>query len=559
MKKFKSEKGGVTVFVIIAFLFILTLLISIYMKNTNYQISVLQAEQRLKNIYGEDVNNVSEIYYQMALNSKGVNMPKITEGMIPIKWNGTNWVVCARDDEEWYDYATADEVEATKDLEEGKRTMSWANMMLSDGTYKADTVEVGQVVADSDLGSMFVWIPRYAYSMTHYKTEIAAAGADEATYDGKTQNITRVVFLKGTTNEDAAGNRYAKDYNADSQIEGSETDMIVHPAFNFGGKELTGIWVAKFEASMAEANTNTTENNNVANKTVKILPNKVSWRYIQIGNAFAECYNMKEKSIYGLSTNANTHLMKNNEWGAVAYLAASQYGTIPKRNSNSSYYTGGNNYVTNKAQSTTGTVNGVYDLNGGAWEYVAAYYDNGNSNLAKGNSTVLAMFDSSNSYKLKSEYAAFWDKYEVEGDDGAAGYNSSTKDNDKIAKAAYGRVQKMKSVKGDAMYEVIKDSDISIYGWLKDDNGDYTSTNNWIKAHFTKSGSTLTVTYPSGEKSASNATGLYDGDYVRIGTSVRPSVIRGGGSYNGTSAGVFCIVGYSGSANGDGGFRPVVW
>ena len=31
----------------------------------------------------------------------------------------------------------------------------------------------------------------------------------------------------------------------------------VHPAFTFGGERLTGIWGAKFEASMAEINNNT--------------------------------------------------------------------------------------------------------------------------------------------------------------------------------------------------------------------------------------------------------------------------------------------------------------
>ena len=82
--------------------------------------------------------------------------------------------------------------------------------------------------------------------------------------------------------------------------------------------------------------------------------------------------------------------MKNNEWGAVAYLAASQYGTIPTINSNSSYYTGGSNTVGGykivnetvnyPSQSTTGTVNGIYDMNGGASEYVAAANDTKTSN-----------------------------------------------------------------------------------------------------------------------------------------------------------------------------------
>ena len=80
-------------------------------------------------------------------------------------------------------------------------------------------------------------------------------------------------------------------------------------------------------------------------------------------------------------------MMKNDEWGAVAYLSRSKYGKNDEVtiNGSSSYYTGGgteNAYATtNTAQSTTGNVWGVYDMSGGAWENVAAYVDNGNGNL----------------------------------------------------------------------------------------------------------------------------------------------------------------------------------
>lgn len=62
MKKTRSEKGSMAVFVIIAFIFCMTILINIYWSSTNYQVTVLQAEQRIKEIYGEDVNNIEEIH-----------------------------------------------------------------------------------------------------------------------------------------------------------------------------------------------------------------------------------------------------------------------------------------------------------------------------------------------------------------------------------------------------------------------------------------------------------------------------------------------------------------
>ena len=86
------------------------------------------------------------------------------------------------------------------------------------------------------------------------------------------------------TNRDINGNSYGRDYDVSETQVGSATEKIVHPAFEFGGEQLAGIWSAKFEASMAESNNNTVTNNNTTNKTLKIVPNAESWRYIQVGN-----------------------------------------------------------------------------------------------------------------------------------------------------------------------------------------------------------------------------------------------------------------------------------
>ena len=90
---------------------------------------------------------------------------------------------------------------------------------------------------------------------------------------------------------------------------------------------------------------------------------------------------------YGLNTDdskVDPHMMKNTEWGAVAYLAQSKYGKNSEVSidDNSSYYTGGGSgtsYRTNTAQSTTENTTGIYDMSGGAWEYVAGYVGNGGS------------------------------------------------------------------------------------------------------------------------------------------------------------------------------------
>lgn len=62
MKKTNSEKGSISVFVIIAFIFCMSILINVYWSSTNNQVTVLQAEQRIKEIYEEDVKNINEIH-----------------------------------------------------------------------------------------------------------------------------------------------------------------------------------------------------------------------------------------------------------------------------------------------------------------------------------------------------------------------------------------------------------------------------------------------------------------------------------------------------------------
>lgn len=66
MKKANSEKGSISVFVIVAFIFTMTILMNIYWSSTNYQVTVLQAQQRIKDTYGEDVNNIDEIYKELS-------------------------------------------------------------------------------------------------------------------------------------------------------------------------------------------------------------------------------------------------------------------------------------------------------------------------------------------------------------------------------------------------------------------------------------------------------------------------------------------------------------
>ncbi len=278
---------------------------------------------------------------------KGVNTPNLGEGMKPIKWDETKkgWVNTTGGDRDWYDYTTK----------------KWANAMTEDG-------------------SMWVWIPRYAYSIT-------------SGYHSSSAGNIEVEFMKGLTNETSTGRTTFQ--NASGQGKWN-----IHPAFNYGST-VSGLWIAKFEASPEGATTNTSNSEyNGTGKKLQVKPGVSSWRSITISNIYDVCKNYNSA--------LNSHMMKNDEWGAVAYLSKSKYGKETEEvwiNNSSSYITGSagnsasasqdvgttNDYTSTQGvkASTTGTVYGVYDMSGGSWEYVAAYVNNGNGNLTSYGSSLV--------------------------------------------------------------------------------------------------------------------------------------------------------------------------
>ena len=426
MKKIQDKQTGITLIALVITIIVLLILagVSISMLTGDNGIitqaqkakekteeAKIREEQQLESLLNKITSEVpSEEGYNA---NKNVNSPKVTTGMIPVKHNGTEWVVCSKEDPEWYSYDD---------------TKKWANIMLSDGKYKEGKVQEGQVVKENELGSMYVWIPRYAYRIAGEK------------------NI-EVNFLKGNTNKDKNGKEYTINESVDTK-----TTAIVHPAFSLGGGQLSGIWVAKFEASgtnkdgqaVGNASSSSGAQQYAPDETTiaKSLPNKISWRHITIGESQKRSMDIagSQKEKYGLNY-ANSHLIKNSEWGAVAYLCYSQYGNVPKINGAGSLvpnshwydmYTGQgpkgtndegwynrtddtHNYNTANGvlASTTGNVTGIYDMSGGNWERVAGYLDNGNwslNNYGKSADGSIKYFENG---KINPAYESLWDKYEV--------------------------------------------------------------------------------------------------------------------------------------------------
>ena len=266
------------------------------------------------------------------LDNSGANKPELLDNMIPIKYDGTNWVY-ADISEEWYDYDNKE----------------WANaVVLNSGVSK----NVGDTITEDEIALWYVWIPRYKYQLFN------------ANNGSVPEQLINVTFESGTASTGTVSCQDAvSGLGSSSQTctNASNGNWYTHPAFTFGSEQLTGFWVGKFEVSGSTSQ-------------ITIKPGVRSLRSTTVSNFFTAIQEIE--SDYGIS-NGDSHMMKNMEWGAVAYLKQSKYGLglidITK-NSNSSYYTGGGSsstsYKSNTGQSTTGTAYGVYDMSGGAWEYV---------------------------------------------------------------------------------------------------------------------------------------------------------------------------------------------
>ena len=498
---------------------------------------------------------------------KGVNEPRILSGMTEVMFNlpeGSNKGTVMKsgetgfDENNWYDYTSS----------------KWANTVTEDGSY-------------------WVWIPRFAYKITYADAKDKSKGG---TIDVK--------FLLGTTDEyytDDTKTTKATAKRAKSATEEVDTTTdyyYVHPAFTNessigyanGGwdKELTGIWVAKFEAGYASGNNSAPVKASSANysqsdswtgaveagttndgtqtarnwldgiygtttsiKYPTFQPITYSMNYINVNDAYNVSKALTESgNIYGLSSStADSHLMKNSEWGAIAYLAQSKYGnnnnepyinnitlnsgsakrteTEGKTGVNSVYaVTGVTTGTTNadvstqtlenltttgntanngvytweqiEGQKSSSTLNmyGIFDLSGGLWERTAGYIANGYDQLKYYGSSLTDSGKRTESTKYVTVYPH--DKTET-----STNLDTKSRANYEVNKYIY----------GDAIRE--------------------TST----------SGSGLTS---------------WKGDYFCFPALRNPFSLRGGGLLNGSGAGLFYFYCSDGSSYYYGGFRPVL-
>ncbi len=110
--------------------------------------------------------------------TSGANAPVLAEGMIPITYNGNNWVKA--DPKKWYSYSCK----------------SWANavMVTTDkrGTYM--NANNNTVIPEEDILAYYVWIPRYKYKL--FNVEFKGATYNDGVCTSNCPSVIDVVFEK---------------------------------------------------------------------------------------------------------------------------------------------------------------------------------------------------------------------------------------------------------------------------------------------------------------------------------------------------------------------------
>ena len=309
------------------------------------------------------------------------NVPDLDDGMIPVVISDTGITkTISKDNTSWYNY----------------KEKQWANVVLVNSSSRSKYLNTtGVTVNEDDILAYYVWIPRYKYKIW---------SVDNESKTGQEQEI-QIVF-ESKTDEKTLGTQVG--------------EYRTHSAFTFGNSELNGIWVGKFET------TGTTD-------APTIKPNLQSQNYEDVTTQFHAAQKLGT-STYGSTSKVDAHMMKNSEWGAVAYLSHSKYGINRELYINNSSYmytgrsggnVGGSTAINNvytdqtsttqynkygfytwdgylleyntqnkttthdisKVASTTGNITGVYDMSGGANEYVMGVFANSSGQLWSGYNT----------------------------------------------------------------------------------------------------------------------------------------------------------------------------
>jgi len=260
----------------------------------------------------EIVLEIKNIY----TDNSGANEPDLLNNMIPVRYDGKNWI---------YADTTIKSSGTLSDLWYNYDEKMWANaVVLNSGVTK----NVNDMILESEIALWYVWIPRYTYTIFNGNNSAVSIQSIEIKFENGTDSNGTILCKEGITfSVDSTSSERCTDSTNGSIINGRST--YTHPAFTFDTQELTGIWVGKFENSTTDTTclNSTIESSATTNCNkmlpVKIGPNLDAWRYVSISNQFNSILTISDTNAI---SDGDSHMMKNMEWGAVAYLSNSKYG-----------------------------------------------------------------------------------------------------------------------------------------------------------------------------------------------------------------------------------------
>ncbi|MDR2063167.1 MAG: hypothetical protein LBQ02_00010 [Candidatus Nomurabacteria bacterium] len=433
-------------------------------------------------------------------------------------------------------------------------------------TYQS--APAGTIINEEDILGYFTYVPRYAYEVMRHSAIDKVVQAQNFDIHFEKSTTPKKTPADTCSSSDGSENHSgtpsnAKDYRTECSISRTYgaptgTTWATHPAFSFdknndgdyadSGEELNGLWVGKFETT-----------GTLSSPTVK--PNSHANIYQYIGEFYYAAQRLGAtaldpsagNTVSGMTQNShnlanqNSIMLKNDQWGAIAYLSSSTYGAGPNNvqinaaypygsadadgtssrygitgcgpSSSGSGFTYGDGTALNatttqsatacssntrrayhgtlgQLASSTNNVYGIYDLSGGVSECVMGNYNN---------------TPSSTTYMATMPSANYFNNYPV---------------------PPFGTQPSWSSSSTEAYY------------------------NNDICTWSTCGGQALHETKTT--QSVSSEDQSWRSDYSYFVFSNPPWFTRGGSLYNSSVAGVFASVGTLGNAYDSVGFRVVV-
>lgn len=229
------------------------------------------------------IENFDKKIYTVSFDeTKGVNRPMLSSKMTALSMDGSSNVNDVLTDN-WYDYTS--------------NTTSFAKMKYNGGS------------------SVYVWIPRFAYSIqTYYDGSLAPNRA----FSDVPATAIKIAFLRETS-----------DYMGNNEVLPDE--YAVHPAFSSGDEELAGFWI--------------------------------SYESLGTASSFANAISSANNVVANDDSASTSHLMSNSEYGAALYLmyALNDFEEID--------FTKNNEYVAAGAENTLGDA--MIETN---WDRITANY-----------------------------------------------------------------------------------------------------------------------------------------------------------------------------------------